>query len=84
MTRQHFGQCCLSRSDISGNSDVHNKSIFAYPFGNQKNKHFIILFSKKQIYKKKMKQPKNFVKKLFTTPFRPMIPPSSPTPREVR
>lgn len=31
-----------------------------------------------------MKQPKNFVKKLFTTPFRPMIPPSSPTPREVR
>ena len=50
MTRQHLGQCCLSRTDISCNGDVHNMSKFAYPFDKQKNKHFTIVFLKTQIY----------------------------------
>ena len=37
MTRQHFGQCCLSRTDIPCNSNVHKRFCFPYPFVTQKN-----------------------------------------------
>jgi hypothetical protein len=59
---QYLRESGLSRAYISCNSDVHNMSKFAYPFVIQKNRHNIILFLKKQIYKKNPSHTNFFVK----------------------